>query len=258
MEITIVRNLNYLYFIFGLLLYLLVCSYVFVKRQDRQLLQIFFFGMVIGAGFELLMVLTGQRHLYIEGIGYNPFLSIIIGLFEINGTTTMAYVFVRKLPDKSRHISIGYLLLMSILLGSLPLFTQLFSTLSISWMTQPIISERPFELLSFGVAIFITVICFLILRFRLRHWKAILIYFGYLIIWGVLYVSILLLTGFRQYLIIDGADSLLVTFFLILNTIIFEVAGLMLVPLACNVLFNKQFHLNTTIENANHNLHNPN
>lgn len=66
MEIIVLRTISYLYYLIGVILFGVVAIYVYLKRTDRKLVQIFLLGLIVGVGFELTMGLTGQRNLYIE------------------------------------------------------------------------------------------------------------------------------------------------------------------------------------------------
>lgn len=164
-----------------------------------------------------------------------------MGLFEINATTTMAYVFAKRVINEKYSFSIIYLIIVSVSLGSFPLWNVIFSNLGISWIIQPIISERPLFLASVFFSIGITALCFFILWYRLRNWNYILHYFMYLVVWGFLYIIIALLCGFRGYQITDAANPWLITILLVCHTAFFEVAGLMLVPLSLGALLRIKF-----------------
>ena len=53
---------------------------------------------------------------------------------------------------------------------------------------------------------------------------------------------ILLWTGSRGYQIVGTANELFITILLVVNSVVFEVAGLMLAPIALGALFKIQFH----------------
>ncbi|MHA1272514.1 MAG: hypothetical protein ACTSVV_02135 [Promethearchaeota archaeon] len=70
-KIYAVRNINYLYYVIGSILFLIGLAYVIKNRKDKLLVKIFILGIFFGSFFELIAVLIGLRNLNAQDIGYN-------------------------------------------------------------------------------------------------------------------------------------------------------------------------------------------
>ncbi|MHA1291217.1 MAG: hypothetical protein ACTSQJ_00955 [Promethearchaeota archaeon] len=237
-EIEAIRNVNYIYYIIGTILFIICLLYVIKHKEDKQLHKMFILGCFMGVFFEITAILIGLREVNIKNSGYNPILSIIMGMFETGNTTTMAYIFCKKLSGENYSFSLIYLLLTGILLLLLPLFTIVFSNESTSFLTISVTWIRPVVLWGIFITIGITILCLLIMLIKIKDVKYVLYYFFYITIWGLIFVITLIITNLRTYKVYGTTNPLPYIIIMIFYTSIFEVTGLMLSAISIGVLFN--------------------
>ncbi|MHA1698365.1 MAG: hypothetical protein ACTSWN_05960, partial [Promethearchaeota archaeon] len=201
MDIFVYRNINYLYVIICLALFCVVACHVAKNNHNKKLLKSFLIGTLVGVGFELLMVISGQRDVNLgAGDIYNPIISLIMGASEIGGTTTMAHIFTSRNKDKGGlYFSLSYLSLVFVALLILYFLSTFGCPISLCWFLDPVKMMRKVNIAGILFSIGITIICLIIMLKKIKRKRYIIDYFLYLVAWGSIYVITLLVSGFRGY-----------------------------------------------------------
>lgn len=215
------------------------CAYAYARRSDSHFVRAFVLGVLVGVGFELAMGISGARELRAgEGGTYDPVLSLVMGAFEIGMTTAMAHEFAKLVDvgfEREVRWAVAYLAVVLAALVVAWLFTRS-DAFSGTWLSEPVHTERKVELgpvlATMGASVALTGV----VQAKLRNWRLVATYFSYLTAWGTLYVVTYLATGLREYVVTGVANPTPWVVTVALYTIVFEVAGLMMAPLAVGCL----------------------